>query len=156
MTFMKKTLILLAAATAFSCSDKQAQQQNSVENKPVAVQQEQGSFDAKVFEKIQSFYDKHIFGNEFPNDSVIAQYCTKALAKELRDAYDKEFSDGGGYAVWKFRSGAQDGEDIQEIEKIEALGDNKYFVHYNDLGNKGTRTITIVVDGEKILFDKLQ
>lgn len=153
---MKKTLILLAAATAFSCSDKQTQQQNSVENKPVTVQQEQGSFDANVFDKIQTFYRKYIFGNEFANDSVIAQYCTKSLAKKLRDDYDNEYSDGGGYAVWKFRSSAQDGENIQEIEKIEVLGDNKYLVHYNDMGNKGTRTITIVVDGDKILFDKLQ
>ena len=152
---MKKTLILLAAATAFSCSDKQAQQQNSVENKPVAVQQEQGSFDAKVFEKVRTFYGKHIFGNEFPNDSVIAQYCTSALAKELRDAYDKEFSDSGGYAVWKFRSNAQDGEDIREIEKIEPLGNGRYLVHYNDMGNKGTHTITTVIQDGEIFFDKL-
>ena len=83
-------------------------------------------------------------------------FITKSLAKKLRDAYNNEFNDGGGYAVWKFRSNAQDGEDIHEIEKIEPLGKNKYRVHYNDMGNKGTRTITIVVEGDKILFDKLQ
>ncbi|WP_303733115.1 hypothetical protein [Fibrobacter succinogenes] len=111
--------------------------------------------DSKVIEKIQSFYTNYIFGNEFANDSVIAKYCTKELAQELSKAYDNEFSDGGGYAVWKFRSDAQDGEDIHEIEKIEHLGNGKYLVHYNDMGNKGTHTITIVQQNGEIFFNKL-
>ncbi|WP_254794381.1 hypothetical protein [Fibrobacter sp. UWB12] len=111
--------------------------------------------DTKAIEKIQTFYSKHIFGNEFANDSVIATYCTKSLAQKLSKAYDNEFSDGGGYAVWKFRSSAQDGPDIQEVEKIEPLGDGKYLVHYNDMGNKGTHTITTVNQDGEIFFDKL-
>ena len=193
---MKKILILLAAAFAFSCSDKQAQQQqkpidemqalelqepsrsataasSAVESSAESVAASSSSaieisssttessssisntLDAKVIEKIQTFYRKYIFGNEFANDSVIAQYCTKSLAKKLRNDYDNEYSDGGGYAVWKFRSNAQDGEDIQEIEKIEPLGDRKYIVHYNDMGNNGSHTITVIIQGEEILFDKL-
>lgn len=179
---MKKFLILLATVTAFSCSDKQAQQQqDSVDNQPT-VQQELSSsataessaakttssesatessssisnaFDAKVFEKIQTFYTNYIFGRQEATDAVIAKYCTKALAKKLRDAYDKEFSDGGGYAIWKFRSDAQDGEDIQEIEKIEPIKKNKYRIHYNDMGNKGTLTITIIQQNGEIFFDKI-
>ena len=154
---MKKILILLTAATAFSCSDKQAQQQVAVNNQPATVQQEssRNAFDSKAIEKIQTFYSRHIFGDEFPNDSVMAKYCTKGLAQKLREDYDNEYSDGGGYAVWKFRSGAQDGEDIREIEKIEPLGDGKYIVHYNDMGNKGTHTITTVIQDGEIFFDKL-
>lgn len=141
MSFIKISLILLVAATAFSCSDKQESSSNNV--------------DTKAIEKIQTFYTNYIFGDEFANDSVIAKYCTKNLAQELSKAYDAEFSDGGGYAVWKFRSDAQDGEDIREIEKIEPLGDGKYTVHYNDMGNKGTHTITIVQQDGEIFFDKL-
>ena len=111
--------------------------------------------DSKAIEKIKTFYSRHIFGDEFANDSVIEKYCTKELAQKLRKDYDSEYSDGGGYAVWKFRSGAQDGEDIYEIEKIEPLGDGKYIVHYNDMGNKGTHTITIVQQDGEIFFDKL-
>ena len=111
--------------------------------------------DSKAIEKIQSFYSNYIFGTEEATDSVIAKYCTKSLAQELSKAYDDEFSDGGGYAVWKFRSDAQDGEDIQEVEKIEPLGDGKYLVHYNDMGNKGTHTISIVQQNGEIFFDKL-
>jgi hypothetical protein len=111
--------------------------------------------DSKAIEKIQTFYSRHIFGDEFPNDSVIAKYCTKELAQELSKAYDDKFSDGGGYAVWIFRSNAQDGENIREVEKIEPLGDGKYIVHYNDMGNKGTHTITTVIQDGEIFFDKL-
>ncbi|SMG11142.1 hypothetical protein [Fibrobacter sp. UWB13] len=135
MNFIKKSLILLAAATAFSCSDNDA--------------------DSKAIEKIQSFYSNYLFGTEEANDSVIATYCTKNLAQELSKAYDDEFSDGGGYAVWKFRSSAQDGEDIHEVEQIEPLGNGKYLVHYNDMGNKGTHTISIVQQDGEIFFDKL-
>lgn len=111
--------------------------------------------DSKAIEKIQSFYTNDIFGNELANDSVMAKYCTKELAHKLRDDYDNEYSDGGGYAVWKFRSNAQDGENIREVEKIEPLGDGKYLVHYNDMGNKGTHTITTVIQDGEIFFDKL-
>ena len=142
MNSIKKSLILLAATIAFSCSDKQ---ETSISN----------DADSKAIEKIQTFYSKHIFGNEFANDSVIAKYCTKSLAQELSKAYDNEFSEGGGYAVWKFRSGAQDGENIHEIEKIEPLGDGKYLVHYNDMGNKGTHTIMTVIQDGEIFFDKI-
>ena len=169
MTPIKKTLILLAAATAFSCSDKQEQQQQSSsttttmsssaeESSSSAVESSSSisnALDAKVFEKIQTFYTNYIFGDEFANDSVIAKYCTKSLALVLSKAYDDEYSDGGGYAVWKFRSDAQDGEDIHEVEKIEPLGDGKYQVHYNDMGNKGTHTITTVIQDGEIFFDKL-
>lgn len=157
MTPIKKSLILLAATTAFSCSDKQAQQ-NSVDDMQAIELQEpsiSNTLDSKAIEKIQTFYSRHIFGDEFPNDSVMAKYCTKSLAQDLSKAYDAEFSDGGGYAVWKFRSDAQDGEDIHEIEKIEPLGNGRYLVHYNDMGNKGTHTITTVIQDGEIFFDKL-
>lgn len=133
---MNKLLITLAAAIIFSCSNSE-------------------NIDAAAIDKIQTFYKNYIFGKQFATDSVIERYCTKALTQKLRDDYDNEFSDGGGYAVWEFRSGAQDGKDIQEIEKIEPLGDGKYLVHYNDMGNKGTHTITVVVHGRDILFDKI-
>ena len=133
---MKKFLTILAAAMAFSCSDSE-------------------NIDVKAIEKIQTFYSRHIFGDVFANDSVIEKYCTKELAQKLRKDYDSEYSDGGGYAVWKFRSNAQDGENIHEVEKIEPLGEGKYLVHYNDMGNKGTHIITIVQQNGEIFFNKL-
>lgn len=151
---MKKLLFILAIA-AVSCSDKQPQVQVQQTEATPSTETFSEDIEAKAIEKIQTFYEKYIFGRQEATDSVIAQYCTKTLAQKLRDDYDNEFSEGGGYAIWEFRSGAQDGEDIQEVEKIENLGENRYLVHYNDMGNKGTLTISTIVENNEILFDKL-
>ena len=106
-----------------SCSDKQPQEQVQPTVTESSAETISEDIDAKAIEKIQTFYRNYIFGRQEATDSVIAQYCTKTLAQKLRDDYDNEFSEGGGYAIWEFRSGAQDGEDIQEVEKIENLGE---------------------------------
>ena len=151
---MKKFLFILATMVV-SCSDKQPQEQVQPTVTESSAETIREDIDAKAIEKIQTFYGNYIFGRQEATDSVIAQYCTKTLAQKLRDDYDNEFSEGGGYAIWEFRSGAQDGEDIQEVEKIENLGENRYLVHYNDMGNKGTLTISTIVENNEILFDKL-
>lgn len=151
---MKKLLFILAI-TAVSCSDKQPQVQVQETEATPSTETFSEDIEAKAIEKIQTFYEKYIFGRQEATDSVIAQYCTKALAQKLKDDYNNEFSEGDGYAIWEFRSGAQDGEDIQEVEKIEPLGESKYLVHYNDMGNKGTLTISTVVENNEILFDKI-
>lgn len=151
---MKKFLFILAIA-AVSCSDKQPQEQVQPTVTESSAETFSEDIEAKAIEKIQTFYEKYIFGRQEATDSVIAQYCTKALAQKLKDDYNNEFSEGDGYAIWEFRSGAQDGEDIQEVEKIEPLGESKYLVHYNDMGNKGVLTISTVVENNEILFDKI-
>jgi len=151
---MKKFLFILATMVV-SCNDRQPQEQVQPTVTESSAETISEDIDAKAIEKIQTFYGNYIFGRQEATDSVIAQYCTKTLAQKLRDDYDNEFSEGGGYAIWEFRSGAQDGEDIQEVEKIENLGENRYLVHYNDMGNKGTLTISTIVENNEILFDKL-
>lgn len=151
---MKKFLFILATMVV-SCSDRQPQEQVQPTVTESSAETFSEDIEAKAIEKIQTFYEKYIFGRQEATDSVIAQYCTKALAQKLKDDYNNEFSEGDGYAIWEFRSGAQDGEDIQEVEKIEPLGESKYLVHYNDMGNKGTLTISTIVENNEILFDKL-
>ena len=151
---MKKFLFILATMVV-SCNDRQPQEQVQPTVTESSAETISEDIDAKAIEKIQTFYRNYIFGRQEATDSVIAQYCTKTLAQKLRDDYDNEFSEGGGYAIWEFHSGAQDGEDIQEVEKIENLGENRYLVHYNDMGNKGTLTISTIVENNEILFDKL-
>lgn len=63
---------------------------------------------------------------------------------------------GGGYAIWDFRSGAQDGDsDVQEITKVESLGGGKFKVHYNDMGNKGAHILTVVLEDGNVRFDEI-
>lgn len=160
---MKKLLFIAAAAIVVSCGNKQAAQQQESDSTVVAtdsvvVEEEAptnnaAEVDTKAIEKIQEFYKNYVFGNEEATDAVINKYCTKKLAKKLADDYEYE---GGGYAVWDFRSGNQDGDsDVQEINSVEALGEGKYKVSYNDMGTKGSCIISVVVDGDNILFDEL-
>ncbi len=126
---MKKLLFMAAAAIAVSCGNKQQ-----------AIQAEGDS-------------TNYVFGNKEATDEVINSYCTKRLAKKLADDYEYE---GGGYAVWDFRSGAQDGDsDVQQVDSVKALGEGEYKVSYNDMGNKGSCVISVIVDGDHILFDNI-
>ena len=168
---MKKSIFIIAvAAIAVSCGNKQSAPQAESDSTVVATDsvaqvdsqaEKQSEIDAVVTEKIKEFYKLYVFGNEEATDEVINQYCTKKLAKKLADDYEYE---GGGYAIWDFRSGNQDGDsDVQTAEKIEPIGDGKYKVYYNDMGTKGTCIISVIVktedlkfvDAEDVLFDDI-
>ena len=160
---MKKLLFIAAAAIAVSCGNKQQAQQSERDSTIVATDSvvveeaaptnNAAEIDAQAIEKIQEFYKNYVFGNEEATDAVINKYCTKKLAKKLADDYEYE---GGGYAVWDFRSGAQDGDsDVQKVNSVEALGEGKYKVSYNDMGTKGSCVISVVVEDDNILFDEL-
>ena len=160
---MKKLMIIAAAAIAVSCGNKQVAQQQEIDStiaatdsvvvEEAAPENDAAKMDAKAIEKIQEFYKSYVFGNKEATDAVIKKYCTKKLAKKLAADYEYE---GGGYAIWDFRSGAQDGDsDVQVVNSVEALGDGKYKVSYNDMGTKGFCVISVVVDGDNILFDEI-
>ena len=72
----------------------------------------------------------------------------------MREDYEYE---GGGYAVWDFRSGSQDGDsDAQALTDVESLGDSKFKASYFDMGNVQSVILTVVLDGDKILFDEIE
>lgn len=157
---MKRIVIIAAAAIVVSCGNKQ--QAQLTENDSIIVTKDsielvneqvetQDAFDNQAIEKIEEFYKKYVFGEEVLTDEVVKKYCTKKLAKKLADDYEY---DGGGYAVWDFRSGNQDGnEDTQEVMSVEALGNHTYKVQYNDMGAKGNCVISVI--GDEILFDEI-
>lgn len=159
---MKKLFIIAVAAIAVSCGNKQQSLKSECDSlittadsqiEEATPKNNAEDIDAKAIEKIQEFYKNYVFGREEATDEVITKYCTKKLAKKLVDDYEYE---EGGYAIWDFRSDAQDGpSDVQEVTAIESLGDGVYKVKYNDMGNKGSCKITIVVEGDNILFDKI-
>lgn len=153
-------IIIAATAIVVSCVNKQQAQHPENDSTIVAADsielvkenvEDQNAFDNKAIEKIDEFYKKYVFGGEGLTDEVVNKYCTKKLAKKLADDYDY---DDGGYAVWDFRSGNQDGdEDVQEVISVEPLGNNTYNVKYNDMGAIGNCVISVI--GDEILFDEI-
>ncbi|MBP9998261.1 MAG: rhodanese-like domain-containing protein [Bacteroidales bacterium] len=51
---------------------------------------------------VRDMYERHLYEDE----SFLLRHCSPELLQKLRDNYPYE---GDGYAVWAFRSGAQDG-----------------------------------------------
>ena len=155
---MKKLLFIAATAIAVSCGNKQAAPQQESDSTVVATDSvvveeaaptnNAAEIDAQAIEKIQEFYMNYVFGDKEATDDVINKYCTKKLAKKLAGDYEYE---GGGYAVWDFRSGGQD-SDESKVLNVEALGDGKYKVV---MDANATCIISVVVEGNNILFDEI-
>ncbi len=156
---MKKLLFIAVAAIAVSCGNKQQAQQPESDSTAVTTDtvtqqvesqvDQQAAIDAKVSANIQEFYKNYVFGREELTDEAVNKYCTKRLAKKLADDYEYE---GGGYAIWDFRSGDQDGDETKVLN-VEALGDGKYKVVMD--GNS-SRTISVIIDGDNVFFDEIK
>jgi predicted small lipoprotein YifL len=163
MNTMKKLLVITAALIAVSCGNKQPLEQSESDSATVAtdsiiqdevVKDDSNIINEKAIGLIQEFYKEYVFGTQAVTDAVINKYCTEKLARKLKDDYD---FDDGGYAIWDFRSEAGDGDsDVQELTDVEPLGDGKYKVFYNDMGNKGSLILTIVLKDDNILFDGIE
>jgi hypothetical protein len=99
---------------------------------------------------LQELYDKYVFWSDRVGDfeDVVEHFSPEILTK-LRKAYEYEY-DGSGYAVWLFRTGAQDGpEDKSKVISILTEGDDWYTVFFSDMGLKGScRFHAKLVDGK--------
>jgi hypothetical protein len=84
---------------------------------------------------------------------VAKEYCTDRLIKKLMADYEYE---GGGYAVWDFRTDSQDGDGPSKIKSVTPIGDNQYKVSFLDMGFKGSRVITVKWVNDVPLFDMVK
>jgi len=107
--------------------------------------------DAKVVEDfLNKLYKNYVFGSR--DFAKVKSQFAGSIVKRLRAEY--EF-DGGGYAVWLFRTANQDGaSDKSEVKSVSAEGDGWYTVRYSDMGNAGsTRFKVTVTDGTAYVED---
>ena len=162
---MKKMIMIAVVTAIVSCGSKQQPQQLEKDSVVVAIDttaqqvnskvDQQTANDAKVSEKIKEFYKNYVFGKKETTDEVISKYCTKKLAKKLAADYD--YDDGvDGYAMWDFRTDNQDGDsDVQEVTNIEPMGNGVYKVSFNDMGTMASCKISVIIEGDNILFDEI-
>lgn len=167
---MKKLFIISAAALAVSCGNVQKSPEQTENDSTivaltdtvkleVAPTESNPELDAKVEAMIREFYFDCVWGDKYfsadgqeEQEAVLGQYCTKRLIKWL--AEDNPY-DVPGYAVWDFRSDAQDSNGENEIYSVEPLGGGKYKVSFNDGGTKGSCVLSVVVDSDDIKFDEI-
>lgn len=88
---------------------------------------------------------------QYEDYSFLEQHCSESLLKRLSEAYDY---DGEGYAVWMFRSGAQDGPSEEHlIIHIEDEGDGWYIYTAIDMGITFRKKIKISHEGGRTMID---
>ena len=99
------------------------------------------------------FYTSCVFGNAACGP-ILEKCCTQRLLRKLRADYGY---DGEGYAVWLFRTGAQDGpDDVSEIREVASLGDGRYRVDFVDMGTEGRRIVKIVDENGAMKIDAVE
>ncbi len=100
-------------------------------------------------EFIRDMYEKTLYEDY----TFLEQNCTESLLAKLSEEYDYE---GEGYAVWKFRSGAQDGPSNEHVmTNIEDEGNGWYKYTAKDMGITFTKRIRIAHEGGRGLIDDL-
>lgn len=100
-----------------------------------------------------SDFIRDMYENSLYEDyGFLEKHCSDSLLSKLSDAYEY---DGGGYAVWKFRSGAQDGPgNAHAIICIEDEGDGWYRYTASDMGITFRKRIKLShEDGKTIIED---
>lgn len=102
---------------------------------------------------LQELYDKYVFGNGgLCNFEDIVEHFSQKILARLRNEFEY---DGGGYAVWLFRTGAQDGPDEKSgVTSISTEGDGWYTVFFSDMGIKSScRFHAKIVEGNVFISD---
>lgn len=102
---------------------------------------------------LQELYDRYVFGNDgLCNFEDIVEHFSPKILTKLRNEFEY---DGGGYAVWLFRTGIQDGpEEKSKIISISTEGDGWYIVFFSDMGIKSSCRFKVkIVKGKVFVCD---
>lgn len=87
---------------------------------------------------IEYFYNNYVFGSK--NFEEIAEsVCSRDFLQYLKDEFEYDCPDGDCYAIWLFRSGAQDGIDNgkgSHVINVRQMDPTLFEVTYYDMGYK--------------------
>lgn len=98
---------------------------------------------------IRDMYEKVLYEDY----GFLEKHCTEGLLTKLSEAYDYE---GDGYAVWKFRSGAQDGPSNEHsVISIEDQGNGWYRYVAMDMGLTFTKRIRLSHEGGRTMIEDI-
>lgn len=105
---------------------------------------------------IHELYTDYVFGKK-DFALIVKDVCTSRLSEILKESYPYNCEDGECYAVWLFRTNAQDGmADASKIKSIESKGNGWFDVSYLDMGHDGLTSIKFIeVDG-KVMMDEIK
>ena len=101
---------------------------------------------------LKDLYEKYVLGIRGTHDfSNIKSHFSPKILNKMRKEFEYE---GGGYAVWIFRTGVQDGPTESQLRSITPEGDGWYQVSFSDMGYKSScRFKAEIRDGEVFISD---
>lgn len=101
--------------------------------------------DSKIKEFLKDLYENYVF--QYNDFSDISDHFSESIVQKLQNEFEYE---GEGYAVWLFRSGAQDGSsEDTTVNNITSDGTGWYSVDITDMGYDVTCRFKVsVIDGE--------
>ena len=151
---------IVAATALFSCNGNNTSGKvMEVEDSVVveSVESETTANTAEADKVICSFIEDMYNNGLYENEDFLEKHCTEHLLQALREDYEY---DGEGYAVWDFRTSAQDGKgsdnDTSKVISVEVLGDGWYAYEFYDAGWKGKNKVKAsVVDGN-VMMDAVE
>ena len=145
-------LTIISCMVLFACkgnnSSSRDQEDSSSEVAETINEENDVSNEQLVIDFITEMYNQQ----KYEKGTFLEENCSQEMLKKLQDAYEYE---GGGYASWEFRSGAQDGpSERHEIIAVTPLDDNWYRYEFYDMGIKGSHDIKVIpIDGQLKIVD---
>lgn len=111
------------------------------------IQQNEEEAGAHAQRDMEQFFKDMYDNNRFENYEFLKANCTKKLLGKLESAYEYE---GGGYAVWLFRTGEQDGPGAMgcKFTSLEKDQDGNWIVNYTDMGIKARSRFILKEDAD--------
>ncbi len=120
--------LLISCSSKSDSSSSPVSETNSVSNFNENIDEE-----SIVKEFLTTLYQDYVFN--YQDFSTIKNHFSEKVLNRLRNEYEY---DGEGYAVWLFRTGAQDGpNDISQVNSIKKEEKGWYVVEYTDMGYDG-------------------
>ncbi|MCQ2200420.1 MAG: hypothetical protein MJZ19_12005 [Paludibacteraceae bacterium] len=146
--FIHIYVLLLAFSSLSSCKYN-----DSVQSKGNSTNNDSSS--QIVIERINDLYNIYILGGKEFDDDDAKEYLTTKLIKRLHVEYQNEY-DGDGLAVWKFRTGYQDGPGSSSVNASSFdKNNNRATLKIMDMGYPATVQLFLVKEDDVLKIDSV-
>ena len=107
---------------------------------------------------IEAFIIDMYDNDRFTDYSFLEAHCTPSMLQYLKDNYEYE---GGGYAVWLFRTSAQEGKPgvtnpVSKVTSVQKESDGWYHYRFLDGGWQGENRLKISNEGGVMMIDQIE